>query len=54
MPDWKAVGPDSLPAELLKFDHPDFNQYFHNLLDNLWTTVDVFQHWIDATIRVPH
>ena len=24
MPNWKTVGPDSLPAELLKIDHPEF------------------------------
>ena len=25
---WKAVGPDSRPAELLKLDHPEFIRYF--------------------------
>ena len=28
MPNWKAVGPDSLPAEVLKLDHPEFIRYF--------------------------
>ena len=28
MPNRKAVGPDSLPAELLKLDHPEFIRYF--------------------------
>ena len=32
MPNWKAVGPDSLPAEVLKLDHPKCIRYFHNLL----------------------
>ena len=32
MPNWKAVGPDSLPAELLKLDNPEFIRRFHNLL----------------------
>ena len=30
MSNWKAVGPDGLPAELLKIDHPAFAQCFHN------------------------
>ena len=34
MPDWKVVGPDSLPAELLNVDHPEFIRYFYNLLVN--------------------
>ena len=25
MPNWKVVGPDSLPAELLKIDHPQLS-----------------------------
>ena len=43
MPNWKAVGTDSLPAELLKIDHPEFIRYFHNLLVNVWRTGDVPQ-----------
>ena len=54
MPNWKAVGPDSLPAELLKIDHPEFIRYFHNLLVNVWRTGDVPQQWKDATIKVLH
>ena len=27
MPKWKAVGPDSLPAQLLEIDHPEFIRY---------------------------
>ena len=26
MSNWEAVGPDGLPAELLKIDHPAFAQ----------------------------
>ena len=40
MPNWKAVGPDSLPSELLKIDHPEFIRYFHNLLLDVWRTGD--------------
>ena len=54
MPNWKAVGPDSLPAELLKLDHPEFIRYLHNLLVNVWRTGDVPQQWKDATIKVLH
>ena len=32
MPNWKAVGPDSLSAEAVKIDPPEFIRYFHNLL----------------------
>ena len=52
MPNWKAVGPDSLPAEILKIDHPEFIRYFHNLLVNVWRTCDVPQQWKDATMKV--
>ena len=54
MPNWKAVGPDSLPAEVLKLDHPEFIRYFHNLLVNVWSTGEVAQQWKDATIKVLH
>ena len=54
MPNWKTVGPDSLPAELLKIDHPEFIRYFHNLLVNVWRTGDVPQQWKDATVKVLH
>ena len=48
------MGQDSLPAELLKLDHPEFIRYFHNLLVNVWRTGDVPQQWKDATIEVLH
>ena len=54
LPGWKAVGPDSLPAEVLKLDHPEFIRYFHNLLVNVWSTGEVPQQWKDATIKVLH
>ncbi len=50
MPNWKAVGPDGLPAELLKIDHPAFAQCFHNILVNVWLTGEVPQQWKDAII----
>ena len=49
MRNWKAVGPDFLPVELLKIDHLDFIRYFHNLLVNMWRTGDDPQQWKDAT-----
>ena len=54
MPSWKAVGPDSLPAELLKLDHPELIRCFHNLLVDVWRTGDVPQQWKDATMKVLH
>ena len=54
MPNWKAVGPDFLPAEVLKLDHPEFIRYFHNLLVNVWSTGEVPQQWKYATIKVLH
>ena len=42
MPNWKAVGPDPLPAELLKLDRPEIIRCFHNLLVNVWRTEEVF------------
>ena len=54
MPNWKAVGLDYLPAELLKIDYPEFIRYCHNILVNVWRTGDVPQQWKDATIKVLH
>ena len=48
----KAVGPDSLPAELLKVDHPESIRHFHNLLVNVWRTGGVPPRWKYATIKV--
>ena len=52
IPNWKALGPDSLPSELLKIDHREFTRYFHSLLVNVWRTGDVPEQWKDATIKV--
>ena len=54
MPNWKAVGPDSMPSELLKIDHPEFIRYFHDLLVGVWRTGDVPQQWKHATMKVLH
>ena len=54
MPNWKAVGPDALPAEVLKLDHPEFIRHFHNLLVNVSSTGEVSQQWRDSTIKVLH
>ena len=35
MPNWETVGPDSLPAELLKIDHLELLRYFPNLHVNV-------------------
>ena len=54
MPDWKAVRPDSLPAELQNIDHPEFTRYFHGLLGNVGKTGNAPQQWKYATIKVLH
>ena len=43
MPNWNAVGPDCLLAEVLKLDHPEFIRYFHNLPVNVWSMGEVPQ-----------
>ena len=35
VPNWKAVGPDGLLAELLKLDHLKIIQCFHHILVNV-------------------
>ena len=54
MPHWKGVGPDGLPAELLKIDHPAFAQCFHNILMDVWVAREFPQQWKDAIIKVLH
>ena len=54
MPNWKSVGPDSVPAEILKLDHPEFTRYFQNILVNVWSTGDVPQQWKGTTIKFLH
>ena len=51
MTDRKAVGPDSLPVQILKIDHPEFTRCFHNLLSTVWRTGDAPQQMKEATIR---
>ena len=52
MPNLKAVGPDSLPAEVLKLGHPEFIRYFQYLLVNVCSTAQVPQQWKDGAIKV--
>ncbi|CAB1101616.1 unnamed protein product [Ectocarpus sp. CCAP 1310/34] len=52
----KAVGPDDLPAELIKLFFLDGDQgllrEFHAIVVDMWQTGDVPQQWKDATIKV--
>ena len=54
----KAVGPDGLPAELLKVlaDEGEFNPLgkFHDIIVAVWRGGGVPQQWKDATINVLH
>ena len=52
MPNWKAVGPDSFPAELQKIYHPEFIRYFRTLHVNVRRTGDAPQQGKYATIKV--
>ena len=55
MHNWKAPGPDSLVAELLKIDgpaEPIVLERFHAILVEVWTEGEVPQQWKDATIKV--
>ena len=52
MPNWKAAGPDSRLAVLLKIDHPEFARCFDNLLVNVWKTGRTPQQWKDATTKI--
>ncbi|MEP4902203.1 MAG: reverse transcriptase domain-containing protein [Paracoccaceae bacterium] len=52
MPNWKAVAPDSLPAEFLNIDHPEVIRYFNNLRVKVWRTGDVPPQRKDATTEV--
>ena len=54
MPNVKAVGPDSLPTELLKHDHAGFIGHLLHLLVNVWETGDVPQQWKDVSIKIIH
>ena len=50
----KAVGPDSLPAELMKLDDPDILQHSHSILLAVSREGQVPQQWKDAMIKVLH
>ena len=54
----KAVGPDGLPAELLKVlvDEVELNTLgkFHDIIVAVWRGGGVPQRWKDATIKVLH
>ena len=53
MPNWKVVGPEGVPGELLKLDHPACTQCFHNILVNVWVR-EVPQQRKHAIIKVFH
>lgn len=54
----KAMGPDGLPAELLKLgldgDPSEILCEFHRIITAVWMTGGVPQEWKDATIKVLH
>ena len=54
----KAMGPDELPAELLKLVLSDSSHEillaFHDIIVDVWMTGEVPQEWKDATIKVLH
>ena len=58
MANCKAMGPDELPAELLKLGLSDSSHEillaFHDIIVAVWMTGEVPQEWKDATIKVLH
>ena len=54
----KAMGPDELPAELLKLGLSDSSHEillaFHDIIVAVWMTGEVPQEWKDATIKDLH
>ena len=58
MANGKAVGPDELPAELLKLGPSDSSHeillVFYDIIVAVWMTGEVPQEWKDATIKVLH
>ena len=54
----KAMGPDELPAELLKLGLSDSSHEillaFHGIIGAVWMTGEVPQKWKDATTKVLH
>ena len=58
MANGKAMGPDELPAELLKLGLSDSSHEillaFHDISVAVWMTGEVPQEWKDTTIKVLH
>ena len=58
MANGKAMGPDDLPAELLKLGLSDSSHEillaFHDIIVAVWMTGKVPQEWKDATINILH
>ena len=58
MANGKAMGPDELPAQLLKLGLSDCSHEillaFHDIIVAVWMTGEVPQEWKDATIKVLH
>ena len=58
MANGKAMGPDELPAELLKLGLSDSSHEillaFHAIIVAVWMAGEVRQEWKDATIKVLH
>ena len=58
MTNGKAMGPDELPAELLKLGLSDSSHEillaFHDIIVAVWMTGEIPQEWKDATIKVLH
>ena len=56
MANGKAMGPDELPAELLKLRLSDSSYKillaFHGIIVAVWMTGEVPQEWKDATVKV--
>ena len=56
MANGKGMGPDELPAELLKLGLSDSSHEillaFHGIIVAVWMTGEVPQEWKDATIKV--
>ena len=58
MANGKAMGPDELPAELLKLEFSDSSHKilfaFHGIIVAVWMTGELPQEWTDTTIKVLH
>ena len=58
MANGKAMGPDELPAELLKLglsgSSHEILLAFHDIIVTVWMTGEIPQEWKDATINVLH